>query len=335
MYTLKLVAMSNTTNFSIATGQNNSNPHEKASLVFHGLLENCSSKILIFGLALPLTLLGELLNSGGIWYDYYTSNTYKTLVHRISTAIAWTALIMIPLLEVLDAMPFLVGPLPEQYCLFTIIFRNTIKTQILLFGNFFIVTRYAFIFHLKNPFALKDQFCITFICLWNFMFSFIYSFVFFDLPGKKPFIYYICADIDPSSDSNLPSQINIYIEAFSLVLHLALNTRIKLYKRANAALTEHQNSQETKSHLISLDEKTITNLTTTASAIIIFVTYMALNFRLMSLSLTKINSYPTNMFVIVNTLLGPVILTILINTVYFVRTPKLSKCLWQELRKHF
>ncbi len=198
-----------------------------------------------------------------------------------------------------------------------------------------IVTRYALIFHLKNPFALEDQFCITFICLWNFIFSFIYNSVFFLLPGKKPLSYYICTDIDPSSDSNLPSQINIYIEVFSLILHLALNTRIKLYKRANAAVTEHQNSHETNNRFISLDEKTLTNLTTTASAILIFVTYMALNFKLTSLNLTKINSYPINIFVVVYTLLGPVILTILINTVYFIRTPKLRKCLWQELKKHF
>jgi hypothetical protein len=220
--------MLNATNISVGMGFHNSTHNESTNLVFHGLLQTSSHKLLIVGIALFLTLLGELLTSGGIWYDYCTSNTYKTLVHRISTAIAWMILIMIPVLEVLDVMRFLFGPMPELFCLFNIIFRNTIKTQMLLFGDFFIVTRYALIFHLKNPYALEDKFCILFISLWNLIFSFIYNFVFFILPGKKPFSYYICADIDPAADSNLTSQINIYIEVFSLLLHLALNTRIKV-----------------------------------------------------------------------------------------------------------
>jgi len=56
--------MSNTTNFSIGTGQNILHPQEEANLVFYGLLQNSSNKFIIFGLAFPLTLLGELLTSG-------------------------------------------------------------------------------------------------------------------------------------------------------------------------------------------------------------------------------------------------------------------------------
>ena len=326
-------AMSILTNFSDINIQNN-NSSDKANQIYYGLLQENSSKIIFLGLALLLTVFSELLTTGGVWYDYYTSNNYKTLVNIISTAIAWTTFIMIPLIEVIDVLGF--RPMSELYCLFALIFKNTIKVIILLFGDFFIVSRYALIFHLKNPLALKDYFFIIFICLWNVTFSCIYNFVFFALPGKKPFSYYICANVDPSSDSHLPSKINIYIEAFSLLLQVVLNTRIKLYKRSNCAVTDQTitQSQETKNHLISLDEKTINNLTTTASAILVFVTYIVLNFKVMSLTLVQINSYPTNMFVIAYVFLGPVILSILINTVYYMRSPKLRRCLWQEIQKY-
>ena len=176
--------MSNLTNFSILT-TSNYNVSEKANIIFNGLLQNNSGKIIFLGLALLLTMFSELLTTGGVWYAYYTSNNYKTLVHKISTAIAWTTFLMIPLIEVVDVMGLLAGPLPELYCLFAIIFKNTVKVIILIFGDFFIVARYTLIFHLKNPLAIKDNFFIVFICLWNVMFSCIYNFVFFVLPGKK------------------------------------------------------------------------------------------------------------------------------------------------------
>ena len=111
------------------------------SLVFYGLLLNFSNKLLILCLTLLLVILSGLLFSGIIWNDYFSSNTYKTLINMISSAISWTAVLGIPLIEVIDVMRYLVGPLPEPYCLFAIIFRNTIKTQILIFGDFYIATR--------------------------------------------------------------------------------------------------------------------------------------------------------------------------------------------------
>jgi hypothetical protein len=62
------------------------------------------------------------------------------------------------------------------------------------------LARYCFIFWLKNPLAVDDDFWSLFVSIWIVMASAIINFAHWFLPGPRQLPYYLCADLDPTSD---------------------------------------------------------------------------------------------------------------------------------------
>ena len=75
--------------------------------------------------------------------------------------------------------------MPESVCLIEDFLKNSAVTQMLLFMDGIVVTRYIFIFHLKNPAAFDDQFWELFVAVWIVGFSVISQFVFAVWPGSE------------------------------------------------------------------------------------------------------------------------------------------------------
>jgi hypothetical protein len=94
-------------------------------------------------------------------------------------------LIGVTLVELVDLVSYLNGPLPSAVCLLQLILKNVIKTQILILSDCLILSRYIFIFHLKNPAALPDKFWARVLVFWTTAFSIIFNVVFFALPGTS------------------------------------------------------------------------------------------------------------------------------------------------------
>lgn len=55
-----------------------------------------------------------------------------------------------------------------------------------------ILTRYIFIFWLKNPSAFNDDFWFLFVNIWTVGFTFISDFSHLYLPGRQRMEFYIC-----------------------------------------------------------------------------------------------------------------------------------------------
>jgi hypothetical protein len=292
---------------------------------FYSLSEDLttSSIFIVFGSIFAATSC--LMSFGVIWYDHNGFHKYKTLIHRGATLIAWNGLIGVPIMEIFDILQYILGTFPSQLCFLGLIFKNMIKTQILLCMDVLIIFRYVLIFHLKNPLAVNDTFWTAFFCFWIVGFSFVFNTTLFIFLGKKPISYYFCSDIDPATDSDLLITMNVFVEGFSLLLHIALNLKIKMYKKKH----------EQHNHILSFDEKSITNVSINAASILITIVHFSFSVKTRLLTLTQINSYPYKLLVIGFHLLGNVILSNSICLLYYLRNNKLRKSLLQEIKTHF
>lgn len=293
---------------------------------FYSLSEDFTTKTIFIVFGLTFAATSCLMSFGVIWYDHNGIDKYRTLIHRGATLIAWNGLIGVPIMETFDILQYILGAFPSQLCFLGLIFKNMIKTQILLCMDVLILFRYVLIFHLKNPLAVNDTFWTAFFCFWIVGFSFVYNTTLFIFPGKKPISYYFCSDIDPATDSNFPITMNAFVEGFSLLLHIAINLKIKMYKKKH---------EQQHNHILSFDEKSITNVSINATSILIIILHFGLSVKTRSLTLAQINSYPNKLLVIGFHLLGNVILSNSISLLYYLRNKKLRKSLLQDIKANF
>ena len=117
---------------------------------------------------------------------------------------------------------------------------NFIPTMIPLFGllmhDAIIVVKYVFIFHLKNPTALQDDFWSLFINAWIWGFCFITQVGFSLAPGRDTLGYYICIGKINLKMMEEPRKINYALNIagnLSVMLHAAFWVLKKTYKYYN------------------------------------------------------------------------------------------------------
>jgi hypothetical protein len=103
-------------------------------------------------------------------------------------------------------------------CHLDTILRNVVPMIALLLLDAIIIVRYIFIFHLKNPTALQDDFWKLFINLWTAGACVLSQSVYMMLPGKNPVNFYQCMATyppDEAKDQGSILQNSISAENFS------------------------------------------------------------------------------------------------------------------------
>jgi len=138
----------------------------QADQVFSGLLENNPSKVAVAVVAALLVLIFVFLNLGTVWYDYNGFDQYRTLIYRIPSLISVTCLFFIPIMVFVEFIILFFWPFSQNFCLLNIIYKNSVKTLVIILADFLILARYIFICHLKNPAALDDKLWTALIFIW-------------------------------------------------------------------------------------------------------------------------------------------------------------------------
>jgi hypothetical protein len=87
---------------------------------------------------------------------------------------------------------YIVGPSPVIVCRFNYFLKLTLTVQGLMFMNSIIISRYIFIFWLKNPAAFQDEFWSLLVNIWVVLFSFISQIVFDVMLGIDSIHIHIC-----------------------------------------------------------------------------------------------------------------------------------------------
>jgi hypothetical protein len=124
----------------------------------------------------------------------------------------------------------MVGPFSPLLCTLQLAFKRISKDAILFFYNAITLSRYIFIFWLKNPTALNDNFWITFINILALGSCTIVAIVYSLLPGPKLLAFYICSDTNPGKDVKLEPPRDGLILFLSLILQVYANGKILILR---------------------------------------------------------------------------------------------------------
>ena len=103
------------------------------------------------------------LLSGIIWFERYGSDLRRILINRLVSCICWCLLQGMIFLWLADVVLYFYRPFPLWICYLQIIYRQAVILRLILLFDSIIITRYIFIFWLKNPLHFDDEFWCSFI----------------------------------------------------------------------------------------------------------------------------------------------------------------------------
>ena len=191
--------------------------------------------------------------------DFERVHHNRTLINQLVSGLMWAGVVWNLVMQPLTFIRYLVGFIDSQIiCGLDAILRNSISMFGILLFDWIIIVRYLFLFYLKNPTALQDDFWKLFICLWNVGLCSISQFVYIFSPGKNPMNFYMCVGQYPIEYQNLPVKLNLsllFISIFSLLIHLV------------AGIWNMYNDHWKKSQLTNSDNTNNTSLFTHTSNI--------------------------------------------------------------------
>ena len=188
---------------------------------FTGLFENRPSKTfaVIFsclGGSIVLSLLYSI-----IWYERFGSDNKRTLLNKLVSSLCWTCFEWFFSIQIVDMFRYVVGPLPQFLCIVELYLKNAIFTQQMLLIIGIIITRYLFIFWLKNPVAFQDDFWNLFLNIWIIGYSLITQGISFLMPGRYTLYFYICTGKNPLPFEKIPLKSGLHLQILSLVMFLS------------------------------------------------------------------------------------------------------------------
>lgn len=173
-----------------------------------------------------------------------------------SIVFAWHVLVQ-PFYNMIYEVLF---PMHEAYCyLFYIVTLATCMHEMIL-SNAIVVVRYIFIFHLKNPTAVQDDFWNIFINVWAFLFVYACQIVFFMIPQRDTNLFYKCIGKIPVDQmykkhgGNLPIIIMVLV---SIIIHLAFYILKKVLKYYDNKKWQHLNSLKSQSFPRAMKQESI------------------------------------------------------------------------------
>jgi len=247
-------------------------------------------KNFIISISVILTLASCIGSYGCLWYEYSASDHYTTLMHKLSVK--------------LHAVGFVVVPVHQ----------------------FQIILRYLFLFHIKNPMAIDDNFWDLVFLLWSIMTSFIISIVDFLNRVKLPITYLLCAGEDHTNQFNLRNAFMGYFEVFSFVVHLVVKLKIlRLKSRKKETEIIPKNFLRKDEELFHLDKKSFADFVPNVALIVLIGLIALLNQIQTYSTLDEMNQYPNNWFIFIQVVLGAPTIGVTLNFLFYYRNVKLRK----------
>ena len=200
---------------------------------FQELYLNNPSKLIALTFSTIITIILIPLAYGIIWFEQDNNN--RTLINQLVASLMWWILIWFVFIQPETFFFFAFGPINVSgFCTIHTYTRNVVIIQGLLMQNSIVLGRYIFIFHLKNPTALQDDFWKFFINLWSAVTSVLSQYIFYWTPGKSPIHYHICLGEDPDITNEQGIKPNTSMTAIgisSIVLFLIIRIRTFIYKK--------------------------------------------------------------------------------------------------------
>ena len=312
----------------------------KSNFTFCEFYERDLSKLFIILLGFLCNVVSSLLMYSIIWYEHFGADSKRILTNKIVSMICWNGIVGSQFLYFSNTGFYLFGPFPKWLCFFFSFLRLVIKTNYLMFLNAIIISKYVFIFWMKNPGSLKDDFWSFFIFLWIVGFSCIFNFVRTIQPQLHFIFDYICQDINPSSDELLlglerTSQVE---SLMCLFLHIIIAIRIQIFRNKNSVQSiQHatQNSCPTNHYFQNIEKITLADFLTNFLLAVWIGNLVFLINKIGQLSLIEVNTSPYGFYLFGVLYYANSFSGLVISLVYFCRHPHLREKIWKEISENF
>ena len=154
-----------------------------------------------------------------------------------------------------DAVRLITGPMNAKYCFIKTIWRSSYATSTFLCYDAIALTKYLFIFHLKNPAAFKEDFWAVFVNVWIKGASLIFNATWFYQAEHQIINFYICSGIDPTEDFKKPLNLYATAELGSLLINFLVFVRVQIYNLRYKEKPKASESTRLKKLFISDDMK--------------------------------------------------------------------------------
>ena len=197
----------------------------------------------------------------------------------------------------------------------------------LLMFDWIIIVRYLFLFYLKNPTALQDDFWNLFLSLWNVGLCSICQFVYIFSPGKNPINFYMCFGQYPIEYQNTSVKVNLsllLIRIFSIVLHLMAG----IWNLYDDLFKKRQLSKAEKSYNASLFTHTTNIFGTVSMFLVSFIIPVLVN----QMEPSKLDLYPNYLLLYFFHHYMTQINLILMTGAYLYKSLEMRKKVWKDLK---
>jgi len=201
----------------------------KSEDFFHVLTDNNFEKWVGLAFLLPVVLSGIPALCGIIWFEKNKCER-RTLLNRLVSYNCWVGVVYLAS-KMTDVYRSIVGPLPAWVCCIHVVLLTSIVWMFLLGLDAIALTRYLFIFWLKNPMAFSDDFWIAFIRVWITAVSVFTLGTWHAIADFNVIGFYSCSGHDFTiARQFFPKDYGV-VEKLSVLLHLFIYLRIYFYKK--------------------------------------------------------------------------------------------------------
>ena len=273
--------------------------------------------------------------------SFEKSNHHRTLINQLVSAIIWYGILWNMTVQLSTMLRYMMGPFPPWICFIDIVIRNVFVMQGLMYLDAIIIARYVFLFHVKNPTALQDDFWRLFLNCWTLGVGIINQVIYFLMPGKNPQNYYMCLGHYPTKYSGKIVKINSainYLLLFSFAVHVIAGIRIKVHRHKEAQKDQVQAiTASTSNDNINM----MMNLTTNLVSLLLLVISSVGPSMVNKMEPLIIDTYPNFIWVYIIHHYCPQCVLAITALIYYIKNPPLCKYMWVELlarmdnSKHF
>jgi hypothetical protein len=264
-----------------------------------------------------------------IWFE--KNNHHRTLINQLVSSIIWFGIFWNTFIQIPTVLRYMLGPFPPFLCHVDIVFRNTFTMQGLLYLDAIIIVRYVFLFHLKNPTALKDGFWRLFLNIWTSGISLTTQIIYAFQEGKNPQNYFLCLGYYPTKLAGQTVKANTsmnYMLLFSFLAHVIAGIRIKLHRRK-----EHQKDlvQALTVETSPGNKNMMMNFTTNLISLLLLIVSSAGPAVVNKMEPIVLDNYPNYFWVYLIHHYSPQFVLGCTALIYYIKNPPLRKVIWLEM----
>jgi hypothetical protein len=260
--------------------------------------------------------------------QFQNENPYTTLIQQILSSMIGAAILINILVHIPLILLYIVGPFSQQICNLLLSTQTGLTMQLLLLANVLMITRYLFIFVLKNPVAVHHDFWRLFFFIWTFLFAILMQFTFFLLPGNNPVQFYVCSGEIPRNYNKLNNKVNysfLLLSVFTFLCQPLLRLQIQLYnwtKGSQKSLMKETN-----------ETYDILNIRFQFFITLIYMILLTPIFKIWTLNLISFQVFPTYLWMYLQHLLLTQIFQLLSLTVKKIKNSQLYSFVVRNLKE--